>query len=168
MLTLAGFEMGNDTRNPNISTLTSSPLAGDAPLRSQRVHERTHTKITNKRQDKLEKTVTHERPTLRFETRSKTTPASAANTHTLVHALNARKRTQTARKRLTYISKTRKHKAGNPTGSQKNYPYWGSNQDTSGFEPRRLTGTLQPASARSAAPVPYQLKSIKKKHMNTH
>ena len=110
--------MGTNTRNPEISTPTSSLIAGDTPLRSQRVeaHTHTHTKTANKRHDKLEKTRTHERPPLGFETRPKTTPASAANTHTLAHALDAHKRTQTARKRLTYISKTEKREVVNPTG----------------------------------------------------
>ena len=116
MLTLAGFEMGTNTCNPEISTPTSSPIAGDTPLRSQRVEARTHTKTANKRHDKLEKTRTHERPPLGFETRPKTTPASAANTHTLAHLLDAHKRTQTAQKRLTYISKTEKREVVNPTG----------------------------------------------------
>ena len=116
MLTLAGFEMGNDTRNPEIATPTSSPIAGDTPLRSQRVEARTHTQTANKRHDTLEKTRAHERSPLEFETRPKTTPASAANTHTLAHALDTHKRTQTARKRLTYISKTEKREVVNPTG----------------------------------------------------
>ena len=116
MLTLAGFEMGTNTRNPEISTPTSSPIAGDTPLRSQRVEARTHTKTANKRHDELQKTGTHEQPPLAFETRPKKTTASAANTHTLAHALDTHKGTQAARKRLTYIPKTEKREAVNPTG----------------------------------------------------